>query len=703
MSLSIRSRFILISVSITLLALLLFTSVIHKRVTKYKYQAEFKTNHILADQIYQRLAAEKDLNKIKNFFTKKNQSAQAYAILNNNNNEILVIENNKLESSTLNKIFAEIKKKNIEGRIKDNNGDYIWITKDSPEFKNKFLLVYSSLSFTLFEFIKFFGLPFLISGFLLCWVMVWASIILSSLVVKLQKQKQILSDQSADIKKARDDAMQANLAKSNFLANMSHEIRTPLTSIIGFAESCVDIDQTSKERSKATKTIINNGKHLMHIINEILDLSKIEAGKLEVEISPFSILSMLDDVNQLVSIMAKDKGIKYDINYIYPLPETIKSDELRLKQILLNLCSNAIKFTPVGHVDLSMSYEEESSMLIFEVVDTGIGLTEEQQENIFKPFEQADVSITRKFGGTGLGLTLSYQFVELLKGELLVESKVNHGSRFTVKINIPKVDSSDLIYASNHEHAWISDVKNHTERTLFQGKVLVAEDNLDIQDLVRLLFKRVGINPDIVDNGQLAVERALSEGYDLILMDMQMPVMDGLTAMNKLKQLNCNTPVIAMTANAMKKDRDNCKEAGFSDFVSKPIDRSYFYSILKDYLRPRKKLEVDETVLTSNLLNDEPDLIDLIDKFMARLPSMQDAINVAHSEGSTEEFSGLIHQLKGVGGGYGYPMLTDLCTKIEFQITAKNTQNVITLIEEFNLMVAQILEGSDENHKIAAR
>lgn len=530
--------------------------------------------------------------------------------------------------------------------------------------------------------------------------MVWSSIILSSLVVKLQKQKQILSNQAVDIEKARDDAMHANSAKSDFLANMSHEIRTPLTSIIGFAESCLEVNQSMKERSSATKTIIKSSKHLMHIINEILDLSKIEAGKLEIETMPFSTMDALEEINQLVSIMAEEKGLIFKINYSFPVPEKIISDQLRLKQILLNLCSNAIKFTAVGNVYLNLSYKPDTTTLIFEVVDTGIGMSEEQKEKIFKPFEQADSSITRKFGGTGLGLALSKELIEMLNGDLSVESHLNKGSRFTAKLQIEEVENTNYIYESTYKEISDNVTQLNTEIPSFNGKVLVAEDNEDIQDLVRLLFKKVGIKPDIVENGQLAVELALSSNYDLVFMDLQMPVMDGISAMKKLKQQAYANPVIAMTANAMKKDREECEQVGFTGFVSKPIDRNELYSVLIQYLKQGKIFEDDNRVLTSNLLNDEPELIDLIDKFMKRLPVMLDAVNKAHAEGKEEELSGLIHQMKGVGGGYGYPMLTQLCAKIEFQITSKDAENVAILIEEFNLMADQILEGNEENHKI---
>lgn len=710
MAISIRSRFILISVSLTLLALLLFGSVMYDRAIQYKHGQEIKTYRVLNEQLHQLVSDLQDLSLIKQALADnisfKTQPALIFAVLDEQRNIVFNYSKHEPDENVLGKLYKNIKEKYsvFEDYANENNTSYFWfIDHLSGYSKHKYslLIIYPLSSSVRTEVMEFFGLPFFISGFLLCWMMVWASIILSSLVAKLQKQKQILSDQAADIEKARDEAMNANFAKSNFLANMSHEIRTPLTSIIGFSESCLDIDQSMKERSNAIKTIINSGKHLLHIINEILDLSKIEAGKLEIETVPVSVVELLDEVNMLVSIMADGKDLLFEINYTYPIPENIFTDPLRLKQILINLCSNAVKFTDKGHVYLNVKYVEESSSLIFDVVDTGIGMTNEQLEKIFKPFEQADTSITRKFGGTGLGLALSRKYTEMLNGELSVESTVNNGSCFTVSFKIADTDLIHYIYNDISKHQ----VKKTNERITvipkLKGRVLVVEDNKDIQLLIIFLLKKVGIEPDVVENGKLALKATLESDYDIVLMDVQMPVMDGLTAMHELKRRGYNKPVFTMTANVMKKDRDECKEAGFSGFISKPIDRNELYLLLSDNLS-ESNLNIDENILfTSSLLNDDPGLIDLIDKFIRRLPDMIIAIKQANEVSNVDELSNLIHQLKGVGGGYGYPELTDLCAKIEFQITSGDVENVNTLIKELSTMCDQIIEGSAENHKVA--
>lgn len=688
---------------------MLFTSVVYDRAIQYKHQQEIQINHVFADRLLQSISKQKSEHEIRQILTEniaiESYYADIFAILDKERNSIQFFAKKSFNTEIFNDLLSEIKNnKENEGQLINENRSYYWFIKDIAAFKNdnQTLLIISPLSSSAVSgFTKFFGLPFIISGFILCWVMVWASIILSSLVEKLQNQKQTLSDQATDIEKARDEALYANTAKSNFLANMSHEIRTPLTAIIGFAESCQDIDQSMEERSNANKTIIKSSKHLMHIINEILDLSKIEAGKLEIEAIPISVMEVLDEIDPLISIMAEEKGLTFRINYTYPLPERIISDQVRLKQILINLCSNAIKFTNKGHVDLNVSYKTESSSLIFEVIDTGIGLSEEQKEKIFKPFEQADSSTTRKFGGTGLGLTLSRQLAEMLNGELYVESAVNKGSCFTVKLDIVEAENSSHINERAYKNTAEKVNELNIETPKLNGKILLAEDNEDIQELVKLLMKKVGVDLDIVGNGQQAVKAAIESEYDLVFMDIQMPVMDGLTAMQELQKQEYNQPVVAMTANAMQKDRDECKEAGFSSFISKPINRSDLYLVLMQYLKPSKTSESKKTLLTSDLLNDEPDLIDLLDNFMIRLPIMRDAINQAHTVQEEEELSSLIHQMKGVGGGYGYHMLTELCAKIEFQIASQDLENVKALIEEFNLLVEQILEGHEENHKIA--
>jgi len=688
-----------------LLALALFTSVIYERAKKYKHQQEINSFQVLHKQLIAEVEAESEQEKIKSILTKsiakKDQFIQFYGFLDNELKEQFIIENKFFNAPIVQDILLYLTNDKYDGKIQYNKEDFYWHLEKIPNSTNNLLTITSLSPSNFSQFAHFFGIPFFISGFLLCWLMVWASIIVSSLVIKLENQKATLKAQAIDIEKARDDALQANSAKSHFLANMSHEIRTPLTSIIGYAESCLEGNQPIEERTTATKTIIKSGKHLLHIINEILDLSKIEAGKLEIEIMPCSLSDILEEVNQVLSNMANEKGLVFSIKYAFPLPEKIKSDPFRIKQILLNLCSNAIKFTQEGHVYLNVAYNVDTSKLVFEVADTGIGLSKEQQERIFKPFEQADISTTRKFGGTGLGLTLSKQLIKMLNGRLTVDSVKDKGSRFTATIKLENIENTNYIYESSFSNTSDKVQLLKKDNVALSGKVLVIEDNIDIQNLVKLIFKKVGITADFVDNGKKGLELALSSNYDLVFMDIQMPVMDGMEAMQELKKQHYKTPVIAMTANAMKQDREECANIGFTDFVSKPIDLNELNIILSRFLKPINKIKSTSTMLTSSLLHDEPDLIDLIGKFIKRLPDMREAINKAHSQNDEAELSGLIHQMKGVGGGYGYQVLTDLCIKIEDAIKSKQPESLNVLIKEFNDMADQILAGDEENQRIA--
>ena len=543
----------------------------------------------------------------------------------------------------------------------------------------------------------------IIVGVLITWVAVWFSLIFATKVTNQityhKNAEEELNVANQLLTEARDIAEKASQTKSEFLSNISHEIRTPLTAIIGFAETCLESGQKEPDRVNAIKKIIRSGSHLMHIINEILDFSKVESGKLNVEMIPVSLNEILDDVEPLITVLAESKNIAFKINYTYPLPDKFISDPVRIKQILLNLCSNAIKFTNQGSVNLNVSFHQNSSTIVFEIIDTGIGMSAEQQQRIFNPFEQADSSITRNYGGTGLGLSLSKKLTELLNGDITVKSTLNEGSHFTITIKVEKDKDSSLIYENNH--AKIKNAFDNCDAIPYlDGKILIAEDSPDIQELLRLLLRKIGLEMEVVNNGKEAIQAVQEAEYDLLMMDIQMPVMDGLTAMQQLKQLNYTKPVIAITANAMQEDRKLCKQAGFSDFISKPINRNNLYSTLAKYLKVKKETTTMEPIVTSELLKDDPDLIDLIDKFISRLPQMRDEILQLYAENNQEEFLRKIHQLKGVGGNYGYPMLSELCAGIE-ETCREDFSQAKAMLDEFKVLSEKILAGSDENHNIA--
>ena len=703
-NLSLQSRIIVSFVLLTISGLFLFGLVVHDNSLIFKQNQEQRFYTTISDQFFEHvLGHEESFNNLKESLLKHNNfisdSNEMFLILDNKNNILLKSKSDASSTEIFKTIISNNTNKTNSDSFESNGNYYFWASRNISNkiiHGAKLILVYPLASSAQTEFYKIFGIPLVITSLVLLWAVVWGAIILSSLISKLQMQK-------GDIKQSHDEALTANRAKSYFLANMSHEIRTPLTSIIGFAESCMEKESTAKERKHAIKTIIKSGTHLMNLINEILDLSKVEAGKVEIKIKPVSLLDILDEVNEFIIVLAEEKGLAFTIKCAYPLPKTVETDALRLKQILLNLCSNAVKFTYSGQVYLNVSYLSETDELNFDVIDTGIGLSKEELDHIFNPFEQADSSTTREFGGTGLGLTLSKQLTDLLKGKILVESEIDKGSRFTLKLPINKISNNEFYYNESDRREVPKKLQQEYITPKFSGNILIAEDNLDIQDLISLLLRKVGVNFDIVKNGREAIMSAMNSNYDLVILDIQMPIMDGLSAVKELRKKGYSRPIIAMTANAMQKDCDQCIEAGFDEFVSKPIDRKLLYEKVGLYLKSGTQVMDSENIITSELLVNEPELIDLIDKFIKRLPVMQEEINEFFKNKKWDEFSGIIHQMKGVGGGYGYPMLTELCALIEIQLRNKDYDELENLVAEFNDMAGQIINGDNENHKIAER
>ncbi len=411
---------------------------------------------------------------------------------------------------------------------------------------------------------------------------------------------------------ARLVAESATRAKSEFLANMSHEIRTPMTAILGFTDVLLDggTDTPASDHSKdAARTIKRNGEHLLTVLNDILDISKIEAGKMEIEHVPCNLQSLVDDVLKLMSAKARAVGLALHCHLATDLPQWVAVDITRLKQILANLVGNAIKFTPDGDVRLLVramgaAASGKKTRIEFDVSDTGVGMTPEQAARIFQSFGQADTSTTRKFGGTGLGLAISRKLAQNLGGDLtLVDSTPEVGSTFRLTITVdvidaPQAEDSGALSSGNMTVSTSADANaDMADRPLDGVRVLVAEDGIDNQRLLRVILRKAGAEAQFVENGQLALDTVESItnpefSPNVILMDMQMPVLDGYQATAALRSAGYNIPVIALTAHAMTEDRQKCLDAGCDDYLTKPIDRALLVQRIRSHVDRAKAATV---------------------------------------------------------------------------------------------------------------
>jgi len=395
------------------------------------------------------------------------------------------------------------------------------------------------------------------------------------------------------LRESQDRAVAAARSKGEFLANMSHEIRTPMTAILGYADMLLeegDLSLAPPERVDLIQTIRRNGNHLLTLINDILDLSKLEAEKVRLDRTPFGPARLVDEVVSLLLQRAEEKGIDLQAAWIAPPPAFLVADPTRLRQILVNLVGNAVKFTQQGKVVVWGKFEAPEAgpgVLELRIEDTGIGLTERQAAQLFEAFSQADASTTRRFGGTGLGLAISRRLARMMGGDIALRSRPGEGSVFTVRIEAlacsAPADLGPDGTASPSGGAGVGETGEDSGRLLDGVRVLLAEDGPDNQRLLSALLRKWGGTPVLAVDGKQAIDLAETavEPFDLVLMDMQMPVIDGYAAATRLREFAPRLPIIAITAHAMAGDRERCLAAGCSDYLPKPIQRSELARVIR--------------------------------------------------------------------------------------------------------------------------
>ncbi len=420
-------------------------------------------------------------------------------------------------------------------------------------------------------------------------------------LAELERSRVELATMRREVEEMLDDSKRR---KSEFFANMSHEIRSPMTAILGYSDILL-LHLQDPDDVECVKTIQESGNYLLEIINDILDLSKIEAGKLRINKEKVALQALLREIQSIMMVRAKKKGLRLILRCEGELPESIETDRARLRQILIHLLSNAIKFTEIGGVELIAKLQPDKSLMQIDVVDTGIGISPELQNQLFEAFTQGDSSATRRYGGTGLGLTISRRLVEMLDGALTFKSAAGQGSRFTVTVPIGRVDG-----ASRRDFGKSAVFSVAPNTTLNGRRVLVTDDRTEIRYLLRQFLEDAGADVITAANGLAAIDdvqksKSAGPGIDMVVMDMAMPGVDGYETTRRLRDKGYDKPIVALTAGATREDRDRCLQAGCNAYLTKPVDRQAFVDTVAHYAGDRGEGRANEKTALKILLVDD--------------------------------------------------------------------------------------------------
>jgi len=472
-----------------------------------------------------------------------------------------------------------------------------------------------------------------------------------------------------------------------------------MTAILGFTEQLKDPGLSPSDRDNHLAVIERNGRNLLGLINDILDLSQIDSGEFTVGKQPCNVASVVADVAEMMHARADEKGVLLSVEYAGPLPATIMSDPIRLRQVLVNLVGNSVKFTESGEVRIVVTFIHAQQgckpAVRFDVIDTGIGIRRQKLDVLFDPFVQSDASTTKKYAGAGLGLTIARHIVELLDGELNAESRLGYGSTFSV--TLPAGSLNGVLMLENpsefmQDRAPIAAQRTAEVAPLDGLRILLAEDGHDNQLLISTILRRTGAQVEIAKNGLVAVEMvstADDHGFDIILMDMQMPEMDGYQAATECRRNGVNCPIIALTANAAVGDREMCISAGCTDYCTKPIDRLQLVNMIANAANQQAI-----TPIGSEFSGDLA-IKGLLNEFVETLPEMVVEIRQALAHCHHAELQRLAQQLKGAGGGYGYPALTEAAAVIEAAAGAGDIEAATLATRELVLLCEAVRLGHE--------